>query len=377
VTSSPLTTPLTLRSGVVLPQPIAMAPMVAQGSSPADGSVTAEDIAYAARRSRVAGMLITGAAYVARDGRGFERQMSIAADQDVEGLATLARAMKQDGAKAFVQLYHGGREAYPAAAETGRALAPSTQSFDWLPYVPQEMTEEEIVATIAAFGAATRRAIDAGFDGVEVHGANHYLLQQFFSRLSNHREDAWGGDLERRTAFPLAVLDEVLRVAAEADRPFAVGYRICPDEIHGEDVGYTVDEARELIDRVVARGVDYLHVSIFTGYDAAPAGTDRSYGQVVQDTVAGRCPVVIVSDVFTEQDAERALAHGDIVAIGRAALVEPEFAGKIADGHGDRIEVSVKGRLQDLALPAGLVEWYRGSGRAALPPLPGFDEYLG
>lgn len=376
MTHSPLLSPLTLRSGVVLPDRVAMAPMVAQGASPADGSVTAEDGAYFALRSRVAGMLITGAAYVCRGGRGFERQISIAEDRDVEGLTQLAQAMKRDGGRAFVQLYHGGREAYPAAAELGRAVAPSTQQFDWLPYVPEEMTEEEIASTIAAFGAATRRAIAAGFDGVEIHGANHYLLQQFFSRLSNHRDDAWGGDLERRMAFPLAVLDEVLRAAAEAGRPFAVGYRICPDEIHGEDIGYTVSEALELIDRVVDKGVDYLHVSIFTGYADAPAGSQRSYGQIVRDLVAQRCPVIIVSDVFTERDAESALQHGDIVAIGRAALVEPEFAGKIAAGDGDRIEVSVKGRLHELALPAGLVEWYRGSGRAVLPPLPGFDEYL-
>lgn len=373
--SETLLSPYTLPSGVTLPNRLVMAPMVAQGSDPATGHVTAADVAYFARRSRVAGMIVTAAAFVTRAGRGFERQISISDDSDVDGLRSLAAAIKADGARAIVQLYHGGREAHPAAAELGGAMAPSTQEFGWLPYVPQEMTEQEILGTVAAFGQATRRAIEAGFDGVEVHGANHYLLQQFFSTFSNHRTDAWGGDLERRMAFPLAVVDEVQRVAREAGRPFVVGYRLCPDEVHGDTVGYSVEESSVLVDRVVGKGVDYVHVSLFTGFATAPAGESRSYGQITRDVVAGRCPVIIVSDVFTPHDAERALEHGDLVAVGRAALLEPDLAAKLAEGREDEIATSVKGRAADLALPPGLVEWYTTTGRGLLPPLEGVEDY--
>lgn len=375
--SSALNEPTTLRSGVVLNNRLVMAPMVVQGSDEATGHVTDADVEYLARRSQVAGMIVTGAAFVVRHGRGFQHQLSVSDDSDLPGLTALAGAMRRDGARAIVQLYHGGRESHPVFAEQGRVLAPSTQAFDWLPYVPQEMTEDEIAGTIAAFGAATRRAIQAGFDGVEVHGANHYLLQQFFSAYSNHRDDAWGGDPLRRMAFPLAVVDEVMRVAATAGRPFAVGYRISPDEVHGATVGYQVQDACGLVDSLADRGIDYVHVSLFTGYETGPAASTRSYGQIVRDTVAGRCPVVIVSEVATQDDAERALAHGDLVALGRAALIEPQFAAKVAQGRGDRIETSVKGRLDDLALPAGLIEWYAGAGRGQLPPLEGLDEYIG
>ena len=369
-----LTAPLTLRCGVVLPNRLVMAPMGAQGSDPRTGLVTADDVRYLARRSRVAGTIVTGAAFVTREGRGFERQISIAEDAAVPGLAALARSAKADGSVALVQLYHGGREAHPAAVETGRTLAPSAMAFPWLAHQPHEMTDAEIRATIAAFGAATRRAIAAGFDGVEVHGANHYLLQQFFSAYSNRRTDAWGGDLERRMAFPLAVVAEVQRVAATAGRPFVVGYRLCPDEVHGDTVGYTAEEAGVLVDRLADAGVDYVHVSVFTGWAAAPEGADRSYGRLVQDAAAGRCPVVIVSEVATADDAARALEHGDLVAIGRAALIEPEFAHKVAQERLDEIETSVKGRLADLALPNGLLDWYASG--AGLPPLEGLDEYL-
>lgn len=372
-----LLAPYTLPSGVVLHDRLVMAPMVAQGSDPATGHVTDEDVAYFARRSRVAGTIITAAAFVERAGRGFERQISISDDSDVDGLRRLASAIRSDGARAIVQLYHGGREAHPAAAELGRAVAPSAIEFPWLPYVPQEMTDGQIRATVAAFGEATRRAIEAGFDGVEIHGANHYLLQQFFSTFSNHRTDAWGGDLEGRMAFPLAVVDEVQRVAATAGRPFVVGYRLCADEVHGETVGYRVEDTAVLADRLAARGVDYVHVSLFTGYTTAPEGSERSHGQILRDVVAGRCPLIIVSEVFTQHDAVRALEHGDLVAIGRAALIEPEFAAKLAAGRADEVATSVKGRQDDVVLPPGLVEWYRTTGKGLLPPLEGIDELEG
>ena len=376
MTLDDLLAPLPLPCGTVLPDRLVMAPMVAQGSDAATGHVTDEDVAYFARRSRVAGTILTGAAYVNRAGRGFVHQLSIADDADVDGLARLAAAMTRDGARALVQLHHGGREAYPAHAELGRVLAPSAQAFDWLPWESEAMTDDEVRATIADFGRAARRAIDAGFDGVEIHGANHYLLQQFFSSFSNHRDDVWGGNLERRMAFPLAVVDEVRRVVADAGRDgFVVGYRLCPDEVHGDVVGYPVEEGLQLVDRLAAAGVDYVHVSLFTGYATCPPGSPRSYGQLTLDAVAGRCPVVIVSEVFTALDAVRALAHGDAVALGRAALLEPEFAAKIAAGEADQIETSAKGRLDELDLPAALVTWYTTTGRDVLPPLAGIDEY--
>ena len=134
MTLDDLLTPLPLPCGAVLPDRLVMAPMVAQGSDPATGHVTDDDVAYFARRSRVAGTILTGAAYVNRAGRGFVHQLSIADDSDVDGLARLAAAMTRDGARALVQLHHGGREAHPAHAELGRVLAPSAQAFDWLPW---------------------------------------------------------------------------------------------------------------------------------------------------------------------------------------------------------------------------------------------------
>ena len=122
------------------------------------------------------------------------------------------------------------------------------------------MTESEIQEIIRAFGESTRRAIEAGYDGIEIHGANGYLVQQFFSPHSNRRDDQWGGSVENRMKFPLAIVDEVQRVVAEhAKGPFIVGYRFSPEE--PETPGITMADTLDLVDALADKNLDYLHVS--------------------------------------------------------------------------------------------------------------------
>lgn len=366
--------PVALPNGTEVPSRIAMAPMVTWGSEK-QGQVADEDIAYFKARAGVAGLIITGAATVSANGRGWDHQISIEDDDKIPGLTRLAAAMKEGGNKALVQLHHAGRESVAAGQSLGYTVAPSAVEFPWLDVQPRELTTEEITAIITDFGAATQRAIDAGFDGVEIHGANHYLLQQFFSVTANHRDDEWGGDLGRRMAFPLAVLKEVKRVVAEAGRPdFIVGYRVCPQERHGDVIGYPLEDCLELVDAIADEGVDYLHTSLFMGFDEEAPGSQESLNQRVHKRLAGRAPLIVVSDVHTADDVTAALDHGDIVAIGRSALIEPEFAAKLIAGRGAEIETSIEGRLDDLAWPAGLKYQYTtGPMRTALPPIKGLN----
>ncbi len=147
-------------------------------------------------------------------------------------LKKLAAAAKSGGAPAILQIFHAGNKAIPELVPNNdviSASASSVKSGDFMKRVVQsrEMTENEIQETIRAFGDVTKRAIKAGFDGVELHGAHGFLLQNFFSPLFNQRNDRWGGDLEGRMRFPLAVLQEVKNVVYEyATKPFAIGYRI-------------------------------------------------------------------------------------------------------------------------------------------------------
>lgn len=368
-------TPLTLTNGATLDCRIAMAPMVAQGSNP-DGTVSENDLKFYRERSKVAGMIITGAATVSERGKGFDNQLSISDDRYLAGLKELAKALKKDGNKAIIQLYHGGREAKSGYENFGEVVAPSAVDFPFLPYVPRALTEEEIQAIVADFGAAAKRGIEAGFDGVEIHGANHYLLQQFFSAYSNRRDDFWGSELECRMNFPLAVVKEVKRVVQEFAKPdFIVGYRFSPEEVHGDVVGYTIEDSLQLIDKIADNKLDYIHVSLFTKYDDKPAGGDKTFAELTKEVVGNRAAVVIVSTIFSADDALEALKIADIAAIGRESLLEPKFAEKIAAGKADTIVSTLKpDRVEGLQFPEKLKEWFLEEG-SALPPLPG-DEYL-
>lgn len=368
-------TPLTLTNGAVLNYRIAMAPMVAQGSN-SDGTVSENDLNFYSERSNVAGMIITGAATICERGKGFDNQLSISDDQYLDGLKKLAEALKKDGNKAIIQLYHGGREAKSSYERFGEVVAPSALKFPFLPYVPRELTEEEIQKIVSDFGTAAKRAMDAGFDGVEIHGANHYLLQQFFSAYSNRRDDFWGSDLECRMNFPLAVVKEVKRVVKEHAKPdFIVGYRFSPEEIHGDTVGYTVEDSLQLIDKIAEHELDYIHVSLFTKFDDKPAGKEKTFAELTKEVVGDRAAVVIVSNIFSADDALDALKIADIAAIGRESLLEPKFVEKIAAGKADTIVSTLKpDRVGGLLFPEKLKEWFLEEG-SALPPLPG-DEFL-
>ena len=260
-----LTDTLTLRHGAQLTSRIAMAPMQTH-SGKRGGFVTEDTIRYYQARSQAAGLLISEFHYVSENGGpayvpGYPEQLGAYSDEHLEGLTRLAQALKKDGNKAVLQIHHGGRAAVGRAVSGEEVVAPSAIDFTFLDYPVRELTHEEILDIIADFGRATKRAIQAGFDGVEIHGANHYLIQQFFSTLSNHRTDDWGGSLEKRMAFPLAVVKEVKRVVAEeGPKDFIIGYRISPEEINGDDISYTYNESTQLIAQVVKQELDYIHV---------------------------------------------------------------------------------------------------------------------
>lgn len=369
----PLFEPISLGNGVKTKNRFAMAPMLVFASKD-DGTVSQQDLDYFTLRDNTGGLIISGAAAVSEEGLGMINQIAAYDDGKTDGLQKLAGVMKAKGNKAILQLHNAGREAAGAYQLYGKVLAPSAINFPFLPYVPEELTHEQILSIIDDYAEATRRAIEAGFDGVEVHGANHYLLQQFFSAYSNTREDEWGGSWEKRMKFPLAVLKRVKEVAAEkAGRDFIVGYRISPEEVHGENVGYTVDDALMLIDKVVENGADYVHIS--TGdYKAMPqkGGKGEPTALTIKKCIGGRVPMLLAGEILTPEDALDALRYTDIVALARAVLIDPNFVPKIESGREASVETSVEGRLDQLALSDTLVGFWKME-NSPLPPLKGLN----
>jgi 2,4-dienoyl-CoA reductase-like NADH-dependent reductase (Old Yellow Enzyme family) len=350
---SPFTFPV---SGIEVTNRIVMAPMTTFSGND-DGTTTDAEVAYYKERNQTAGLLITACAYVIRHGKGFHGQIGADTDELIPGLRRIAETLKANGNKAVLQIYHGGRMSPPEELLDGQSVSASAVAAEREgAQVPREMTESEIEETIVAFAEATRRAIAAGFDGVEIHGANTYLLQQFFSPHSNRRTDKWGGDLIKRMTFPLAVVDSVKRAAALADRPFLVGYRISPEEM--ENPGITMEDTLYLVEALSHKQLDYLHVSVMDFW----AGSMRdkqdtaARAELIIAKVGHILPVIGVGGVHTPEEAQKVLATGiPLVAMGRELLMDPHWLTKVKENAIDKIETELDVNAQDvLKIPTPL-----------------------
>ena len=369
------------RHGAQLSSRLVMPPMLTF-SGLKGGFVSDDTLRYYHARSQAAGLLIAEYHYVSESGGpcsrpGYPEQLGIYSDEHLEGAKKIAAALQKNGNKAILQIHHGGREASGRAVKGEEVLAPSALNFSFLSYPVREMTNAEIEGIIKDFGRATKRAIEAGFSGVEIHGANHYLLQQFFSSFSNVREDKWGGSLEKRMAFPLAVVKEVKRVVEEyAPKDFIVGYRISPEEIHGDEVGYSYREAQALIREVIKYELDYIHLSLWEGYASKPVGSDRTYAEHFKSILDNQTKLIIVGGVFSEEEAQDAIAQTptDLIAVGRGTLIDPLFGQKIKEGRGNEIvhQISPE-QLEQTAWTSGLREAFTREDSLGLPELPGHD----
>ncbi|MGF6435238.1 flavocytochrome c [Kosakonia sp. 1610] len=330
--------PFTLPNGVELKNRLLMAPMTTC-TGYFDGTVTSELVEYYRARSGAIGTIIVECCFVDDLGLAFPGAIGIDSDEKIAGLAKIAAAIKEKGSKAILQIYHGGRMVEPKLIGGRTPIAPSAIAAPREgAATPVAMSAAEVENMIAKFGEAVRRAIQAGFDGVEIHGANTYLIQQFFSPHSNQRDDEWGGNRENRARFPLAVLDIAHKMARQyADDAFIIGYRFSPEEL--EVPGIRFDDTMFLLEKLAARGLDYLHFSVGAALRSSindttdPTPLIDKYCALRSETLA-QIPVMGVGGIVNAADAEEGLDHGyDLMAVGRACIAYPDWASRIANGE--------------------------------------------
>jgi 2,4-dienoyl-CoA reductase-like NADH-dependent reductase (Old Yellow Enzyme family) len=240
----------------------------------------------------------------------------------------------------LLQIYDGGRIAKPELiGEQGLRAASAVASLRPGAMTPRAMTSSEVENLIASFRVAASLARKAGFDGVEIHGANHYAVHQFFSPRANRRVDRWGGTLAKRMNFPLAVAQAV----RDALGPELIaGFRVTPFEAEAD--GYTLEDAKLLCGELARLNLDYISVSLDDYRKSRPTGETRVYNGPVETShapaespirefarvIAGRCAVMASGGIKTCVDAEGAIELGaDLVAVGRAVVVDPEWLSKV------------------------------------------------
>lgn len=317
-----------------VPNRIVMPPLVVWKAAE-DGTVTPEILEHY-RRSAGPGMVIVEATVVSPEGRLARRQIGAFEDRHVEGLARIAAIIHASGAVASIQLHHAGRNTNLENTFGLPLVAPSAVPAKDV--VPIALDEAGIDRALACFAVAARRAADAGFDAVEIHGAHGYLASQFLSPLANRRGDRWGGPLENRARF--------VREAARRMRE-AVGGRLLVScrlgAADGDPAGLAVDEGIQVARWLEADGMPFLHVSTGMGSTPKLAGeggpwSDRLLlGAAVKKAVG--IPVIGIGGIIDPDQAERVLAEGlvDFVAVGRAMLADPEWALKALAGRDGEI----------------------------------------
>lgn len=333
-------------NGLVAKNRITIAPMT-HYSSKDDGHMIPEEVTYIKRRSKYVGMVQTCCYSVSEGGRAYFGEPFCHNDSFIPDLEKIAAAVKSHNTLAVVQLHHGGNVNPPEVVPNGDVVGPSAIGTPGRSKVEnvRELTLKEIDQIIDEFGQATLRAIKAGFDGVSLHGAFGYLLQQFTSPYCNRREDKWGGTPEKRLAFPLAVLAEVKRVVAEnAKRPFLIGYRFSPEE--ALQPGLTMADALALTEALAAAKVDFIDV-LLNDYKAKPRQgvpdlETRRIAQIKKQ-INGRCVMLGGGGIFKADDALDALQDCDLVTLARAMIMDPEWLDKVQHGKENEI-VSTLGK---------------------------------
>ena len=319
---------------------IAMAPL-SRLRSGANGMPSALAVQYYGQRASAGGLIVSEGSFMAEGGNGYLGVPGINADEQIAGWKKITDAVHAKDGHIFLQLWHVGRVSHAKHQRDGGApVAPSAVPFEglaftddgWVPSTPaRALQASEIEALIGEYRNAAERALAAGFDGVEVHSANGYLLDQFLHDGSNRRTDAYGGSLENRSRFLLGAVEAAASVMG-MDR---VGVRISPS---GE-FGAMQDSDPEALFSHVARELDKLNLAYLHLIEPRVNGNETNASKDQKTPVAAQFMrrhyrgVIIAAGGFTPESAAAIIAAGDadLVAFGRHFISNPDLPARIRD----------------------------------------------
>jgi N-ethylmaleimide reductase len=315
---------------------IVMSPMT-RNRATTDHDVTDIMANYYAQRA-TAGLIITEGVAPSPNGNGYARVPGLYTAEQIAGWKKVTEAVHREGGHIFVQLMHSGRIAHPANMHmSGEPVAPSAIRAQGEMYtdtegmqqnaLPRELTTEEVHSTIREFVEAAQNAVEAGFDGVELHGANGYLIEQFINPNTNQRTDDYGGSIENRCRF----LMEIARKTGEAIGFEKVGVRLSPYGAFNDMQAYPdVDRTYAYIaQELKAIGVVYLHL-----VNHESMGSPAVPEEIITKIRAFFTNTLILSGGYDGERAEKDLEDGraDLIAFGRPLLANPDLVERLRTG---------------------------------------------
>ena len=325
----------TTLGGISLKNRFALAPMTTYSGNK-NLTPSEEEIHYLSLRSHGPSLIISPAIAVNKKAQAFTFQMSLMDDEKIIPMKHMVDAIKEKGGIPIAQLHHGGRMNDPSCHDNiDDIVAPSAvKALHGNKVTPRALRLDEIEHTVADFKAAALRAIKAGYQGIELHGANTYLLQQFFSPHSNKRNDAYGGTFEKRLTFIKQIIDETHEVIKDhAPDNFIFGYRFSPEEI--EEDGITLEMTLKLVEYLKTKPLDYLHVSLrhYSQSSMRDETDETPLVNHIQSVLNHEIPLIGAGGVDTLEKAKEALEGGlDYIAVGFSILADPNAIDKIQQG---------------------------------------------
>lgn len=302
-----------LKNGVEVKNRLVLSPMTTCQSNE-DGSVSDAEINWLKMAAQNDfGMVITCAAHVSKE-VGFRNQMGVHSDTMLPQLTKCADALKPYNCTKLVQIGHGG-----ARVHEGVSCSASAYDMPKIPnwQRPKELTVKEIQQIINDFADGCERVYKAGFDGVEIHGCNGYLITQFISKMTNLRQDQFGGTLENRARFAREIVKACRK---KVPNSFIIGFRMTYKN-SGMETGLDLDENVQISKWLIQDGLDYIHVSSINIDDKVSENSEKNFISYLRG-VLDDFPIIAVGGVKNSSDIERAIGYGaDLVAIGRTAIL--------------------------------------------------------
>jgi NADPH2 dehydrogenase len=309
--------------GLSLKNRLVMPPMNTRMATE-EGEVTGKHIEHYTTRARNGiGLIIIEQCYISEEGKGSAVQLGIYDDKLIPSLKQLVDAIHSEDTKVVVQINHCGAQSPSSITGVQPAGPGDTIPPNW-EEIPRPMTVPEIETLVQKFADAAKRAMSAGFDSVEIHGAHGYLLSQFFSPFTNKRKDKYGGDLEGRLSFPLEVVSKVKEVLGEGIPLF---YRLGADDMI--DGGLSLKDAQRAAQRLEQAGIDVLDISGGIGGIGCDRFSEQGFFVPLAESIKRvvQIPIIGVGNITEAKYADRIVRDGkvDLVAVGRHLLSNPEF----------------------------------------------------
>ena len=334
-----------LNNNVEIPNRLVIAPMGLLSSNQ-DGSMTDEEREFLKSRATGIGLYILGASAISKEGILSPNLSLIMSEKDIPALKERADIIKSQGAKAIMQIFHSG--AFGSKENNG--LSPVVPSSNIAIEDAEkrgsnnkdfhELNDSEIKILIEKFAYATELSIKSGYDGIEIHGANNYLIQQFYSPHTNKRNDNWGGSDEKRMNFSLNIVDAACKIREKYKCPeFIIGYRLSPEEPY-ED-GLTMTETLKLVKALVKKPLQYIHISQKDYFRKARRGEGVGIERLklIHNETKGKLSLIGVGGLRSQNDFISALNSEfcEFIGVAVASMLNKDLGNLLKEGKGDKL----------------------------------------